>query len=118
MGTNRTRSSGRTEVPATDDSTVSDAIQSPSPWWQKGTFSAIALTLVVLGSSLVSDKWIPNSQLTLPLLASTIITSLVAAIGIPRLKALRMGQIIRTEGPSGHQSKAGTPTMGGLLVVS
>merc|ERR1711934_402436 len=103
--TNRTRSSGRTEVPATDDSTVSDAIQSPSPWWQKGTFSAVALTLVVLGSCLVSDKWIPNSQLTLPLLISTIIASLVAAIGIPRLKALRMGQIIRTEGPSGHQSK-------------
>ena len=96
---------------------MSDAIQSPSPWWQKGTFSAVALTLVVLGSSLVSDKWIPNSQLTLPLLISTIIASLVAAIGIPRLKALRMGQIIRTEGPSGHQSKAGTPTMGGLLVV-
>ena len=96
---------------------MSDANQSPSPWWHNGTVSAVALTLVVLGSSLISDKWIPNSQLTLPLLVSTIIAGLVAAIGIPRLKALKMGQIIRTEGPSGHQSKAGTPTMGGLLVV-
>ena len=96
---------------------MSDANQSPSPWWHNGTVSAVALTLVVLGSSLLSDKWIPNSQLTLPLLVSTIIAGLVAAIGIPRLKALKMGQIIRTEGPSGHQSKAGTPTMGGLLVV-
>ena len=96
---------------------MSDANQSPSPWWHNGTVSAVALMLIVLGSSLLSDKWIPNSQLTLPLLVSTIIAGLVAAIGIPRLKALRMGQIIRTEGPSGHQSKAGTPTMGGLLVV-
>ena len=96
---------------------MSDANQSPSPWWHNGTVSAVALTLVVLGSSLISDKWIPNSQLTLPLLVSTIIAGLVAAIGIPRLKALKMGQIIRTEGPGGHQSKAGTPTMGGLLVV-
>ena len=96
---------------------MSDANQSPSPWWHNGTVSAVALTLVVLGSSLISDKWIPNSQLTLPLLVSTIIAGLVAAIGIPRLKDLKMGQIIRTEGPSGHQSKAGTPTMGGLLVV-
>ena len=96
---------------------MSDANQSPSPWWHNGTVSAVALTLVVLGSSLISDKWIPNSQLTLTLLVSTFIAGLVAAIGIPRLKALKMGQIIRTEGPSGHQSKAGTPTMGGLLVV-
>ena len=28
-----------------------------------------------------------------------------------------MGQFIREEGPKAHQSKAGTPTMGGLLVV-
>jgi hypothetical protein len=36
---------------------------------------------------------------------------------MPRLRALKLGQVIRTEGPQGHQSKAGTPTMGGLLVV-
>jgi phospho-N-acetylmuramoyl-pentapeptide-transferase len=40
-----------------------------------------------------------------------------AGLGIPRLKALKMGQVIREEGPRGHQSKSGTPTMGGLLVV-
>ena len=28
-----------------------------------------------------------------------------------------MGQVIREEGPQGHRSKAGTPTMGGLLIV-
>ena len=43
--------------------------------------------------------------------------ALVAAAGIPRLRALKMGQVIREEGPKAHLSKSGTPTMGGLLVV-
>lgn len=30
----------------------------------------------------------------------------------------RIGQPIRTDGPEGHQVKAGTPTMGGLAIVS
>jgi phospho-N-acetylmuramoyl-pentapeptide-transferase len=36
---------------------------------------------------------------------------------VPRLRQLRMGQVIRDDGPQSHLSKAGTPTMGGLLVV-
>jgi UDP-N-acetylmuramyl pentapeptide phosphotransferase/UDP-N-acetylglucosamine-1-phosphate transferase len=36
---------------------------------------------------------------------------------VPRLRQLKLGQVIRAEGPQGHLSKAGTPTMGGLLVV-
>jgi len=96
---------------------VSDTSQRPLPWWENGTVSAIVLMLAVLGSCLISDKWVPNSQLTLPLLASTITAALTSAIGIPWLRTLKMGQVIRTEGPSGHQAKAGTPTMGGLLVV-
>ena len=96
---------------------MSVSSQRPNPWWENGTASAIALMLVVLATSLVSDKWIPNSQLTLPLLVSTTCAALTSALGIPWLRKLKMGQIIRTEGPSGHQTKAGTPTMGGLLVV-
>ena len=96
---------------------MSDTSQRPLPWWENGTVSAIVLMLAVLGSCLISDKWVPNSQLTLPLLASTITAALTSAIGIPWLRPLKMGQVIRTEGPSGHQAKAGTPTMGGLLVV-
>jgi phospho-N-acetylmuramoyl-pentapeptide-transferase len=41
----------------------------------------------------------------------------VATWGVPRLRQLRMGQVIRDDGPQAHLSKAGTPTMGGLLVV-
>ena len=96
---------------------MSDTSQRPLPWWENGTVSAIVLMLAVLGSCLISDKWVPNSQLTLPLLASIITAALTSAIGIPWLRTLKMGQVIRTEGPSGHQAKAGTPTMGGLLVV-
>ncbi len=36
---------------------------------------------------------------------------------IRRLHALQIRQSIREEGPEHHQAKAGTPTMGGLLIV-
>ena len=36
---------------------------------------------------------------------------------IARLRQFQIGQNIREEGPESHQSKAGTPTMGGVLVV-
>ena len=35
---------------------------------------------------------------------------------IPRLKEFQVGQYIREEGPRSHQAKAGTPTMGGVLI--
>jgi len=36
---------------------------------------------------------------------------------IRQLRLLQIGQFIREEGPKSHQSKAGTPTMGGVLIV-
>ena len=36
---------------------------------------------------------------------------------IERLRRLSIGQYIREEGPQAHQSKAGTPTMGGVLIL-
>jgi phospho-N-acetylmuramoyl-pentapeptide-transferase len=36
---------------------------------------------------------------------------------IRRLREFQIGQYIREEGPRSHQKKAGTPTMGGLLIV-
>ena len=36
---------------------------------------------------------------------------------IRRLQELKIGQTIREEGPASHHSKAGIPTMGGLLIV-
>ena len=37
---------------------------------------------------------------------------------IRRLRELQVKQYIREEGPKAHQSKAGTPTMGGVLIVA
>ena len=36
---------------------------------------------------------------------------------IHKLRELQIGQYIREEGPQAHQKKAGTPTMGGVLIV-
>jgi phospho-N-acetylmuramoyl-pentapeptide-transferase len=36
---------------------------------------------------------------------------------IRRLRAHKVGQIIRAEGPASHQAKRGTPTMGGLIIL-
>jgi phospho-N-acetylmuramoyl-pentapeptide-transferase len=36
---------------------------------------------------------------------------------IRQLREFQVGQYIREEGPSSHQKKAGTPTMGGVLIV-
>ncbi len=37
---------------------------------------------------------------------------------IRKLRKMAFGQSIREEGPKSHQKKAGTPTMGGLLIVA
>jgi phospho-N-acetylmuramoyl-pentapeptide-transferase len=42
---------------------------------------------------------------------------LFAPVFVRRLRELQVGQFIREEGPQSHQKKAGTPTMGGLLIV-
>src|ERR1044071_2554214 len=36
---------------------------------------------------------------------------------IGKLREFQIGQYIREDGPKSHQKKAGTPTMGGLLIV-
>ena len=35
---------------------------------------------------------------------------------IERMRHIKLGQFIREEGPKSHQAKAGTPTMGGILI--
>jgi phospho-N-acetylmuramoyl-pentapeptide-transferase len=37
---------------------------------------------------------------------------------IRKLREFQVGQIIRQEGPESHRAKAGTPTMGGLLILT
>ncbi|HSR91275.1 MAG TPA: phospho-N-acetylmuramoyl-pentapeptide-transferase [Gemmatimonadales bacterium] len=54
--------------------------------------------------------------------AAALVTAILMAfvVGPPiiaRLRARRIGQIIRAEGPASHQGKRGTPTMGGLIIL-
>ena len=83
----------------------------------EGKVSASLLAVVVVATAFASDRWIPNSLLSLPLLIATLIAAIVTWWGVPQLHNLKLGQVIREEGPQAHLSKSGTPTMGGLLVV-
>jgi phospho-N-acetylmuramoyl-pentapeptide-transferase len=54
--------------------------------------------------------------------AGATVTALLLAfvVGPPvirRLRAKKVGQVIRAEGPASHQTKRGTPTMGGLIIL-
>jgi phospho-N-acetylmuramoyl-pentapeptide-transferase len=54
-------------------------------------------------------------------LANLSALAIALAVGpwmIRKLRELSFGQHIREEGPKSHQKKAGTPTMGGLLIVT
>lgn len=46
-----------------------------------------------------------------------IVISILYYLTIPILRRIKMGQIIRVDGPTRHLSKAGTPTMGGLIFI-
>jgi phospho-N-acetylmuramoyl-pentapeptide-transferase len=85
--------------------------------FRDGRGPAALLALICLGACLVCDALGGSLALTPPLLAAGMASAGVATWGVPRLRQLRMGQVIRDDGPQAHLSKAGTPTMGGLLVV-
>jgi len=59
------------------------------------TFRTAAATLSALAISLAVGPWL-----------------------ISKLREFQIGQVIRAEGPQTHRPKAGTPTMGGLLILT
>ncbi|MCL4811698.1 MAG: phospho-N-acetylmuramoyl-pentapeptide-transferase [Vicinamibacteraceae bacterium] len=59
------------------------------------TFRTAAASLTALAISLLFGPWM-----------------------IRRLRAFQIGQVIRAEGPESHRAKSGTPTMGGLLILT
>jgi len=59
------------------------------------TFRTAAASLTALAISLLLGPWL-----------------------IRKLRAFQIGQVIRHEGPTSHRPKAGTPTMGGLLILT
>ncbi len=54
----------------------------------------------------------------LPVLMSFLVSVLLGPVIIPFLKRLKAGQTVREEGPRSHLKKNGTPTMGGILILS
>ncbi len=98
------------------DPTPSSIAPSTAPQ-AKARLVASLLGGVLLLTCLASDALVANSMLTLPLLIAAAVSAVVTGWGAPRLRRLKMGQVIREDGPQGHLSKAGTPTMGGLLAV-
>ena len=45
------------------------------------------------------------------------VTAIVGQLLIPALRRFKAGQSIRADGPTWHNGKAGTPTMGGLMFI-
>jgi phospho-N-acetylmuramoyl-pentapeptide-transferase len=50
-------------------------------------------------------------------LTAMLIALLIGPFVIETLREFQIGQYIREDGPQGHQKKAGTPTMGGILIL-
>ncbi len=55
--------------------------------------------------------------------AGAVVTSLLIAfvlgpVVIRRLAAAKVGQVVRESGPTTHHGKAGTPTMGGIIMIA
>jgi phospho-N-acetylmuramoyl-pentapeptide-transferase len=71
-------------------------------------------------------SWWPVFNVTRYITFRTAAASLTAfALGlllgpwmISKLREFQIGQVIRHEGPATHRTKAGTPTMGGLLILT
>ena len=61
------------------------------------------------------------SYLTMRAILSTLTALLIAIIMGPKviryLQRMQIGQTVRDDGPQSHLSKAGTPTMGGVLIL-
>ena len=51
------------------------------------------------------------------ILTALLISLIVGAWFIRKLQELQIGQFIREDGPQSHHSKAGTPTMGGVMII-
>ena len=62
------------------------------------------------------------SYLTMRAILSTLTALLIAILIGPKmirwLQMMQIGQTVRNDGPQSHLSKAGTPTMGGLLILA
>lgn len=59
-----------------------------------------------------------NLEFVLPVVIAFGVSVVLCPIVIPFLRLLKFGQFVRDDGPKSHLKKAGTPTMGGLIILS
>jgi phospho-N-acetylmuramoyl-pentapeptide-transferase len=59
----------------------------------------------------------PSTRILAAAVTSLLLSWILGPWFIERLKEAQMGQQIRDDGPQTHQKKAGTPTMGGSLIL-
>jgi phospho-N-acetylmuramoyl-pentapeptide-transferase len=88
---------------------MSSPVSKAGAWLSIGLAAGLVLALGWLA---------PNAPLML--LTLGVATGGAAGAGaliLPWLRRLKMGQIIRREGPQAHLKKAGTPTMGGIFFL-
>ncbi|MBQ2276707.1 MAG: phospho-N-acetylmuramoyl-pentapeptide-transferase [Lachnospiraceae bacterium] len=57
-------------------------------------------------------------KVLIPILISFFISVVLSPFVIPFLKKLKFGQFVRDDGPESHLKKSGTPTMGGLIILT
>ena len=53
----------------------------------------------------------------LAVMTALLLSLLIGPAMIARLSRYQIGQVVRDDGPQTHLKKAGTPTMGGLLIL-
>ena len=57
------------------------------------------------------------NHVVIPVLISFVLSVIMGPVVIPFLRKLKMGQTEREEGVKSHLKKAGTPTMGGVMIL-
>ena len=59
-----------------------------------------------------------QTKVILPVLVSFAVSAVLGPVMIPFLRKLKVGQTVRDDGPQSHLKKTGTPTMGGLIILT
>ncbi len=82
---------------------------------------AVAVIIVLLVASvplLLTSRDQLTANLWKAFAVSLAVTLLLGPLVIPLLRRLKFGQNIRSDGPSRHLKKAGTPTIGGVMFLA
>lgn len=64
------------------------------------------------------NKMSTSTTIIMAIIISFAVSVILCPIVIPILKKMKFGQYIREVGPKSHQSKTGTPTMGGMIILA